>query len=145
MAQLPDQYRVTADNPDPPLVHFAIPLDVDVLYEYADKHNLTEYLPRVRNVVSPESAFKATKLLSQVVEYELDFCWPFGPTADCGIILSLYDNFTMEEKMLIDEDQEDVIQMVQEELGLDKSMRPKWYFDALDPWEPDDDDEDEDQ
>ena len=38
----------------------------------------------------------------------------------------------MEEKMLIDEDQEDVIQLVQEELGLDESVRPKWYFDVDD-------------
>ncbi|KAF8546049.1 hypothetical protein OG21DRAFT_1518378 [Imleria badia] len=143
MAQLLDEYRVTADNPDPSLVHFAIPLDIDILYEYADKHNLTEYLPRFPNVISPESAFKATELLSQVVECELDFRWPFGATADCGIILGLYTNYTMEEKMLVDEDQEDVIQMVQEELGLDKSVRPKWYFDALDPWEPDDSDEDQ--
>ena len=41
-------------------------------------------------------------------------------------------NYTMEEKMLIDEDQEDVIQLVQEELGLDESVRPKWYFDVDD-------------
>ena len=144
MAQLPDEYRVTADNPDPPLVHFAIPLDVVVLYEYADKHNLSRYLPYVPNVISPESAFMATELLSQEVQCELDLCWPFAATADCGIILGLYTNYTMEEKRLIDEDQEDVIQMVQEELGLDKSIRPKWYFDALDPWEPDDSDDETD-
>ena len=136
MVQLPDEYRVTADNPDLPLVHFAIPLDVIVLYEYADKHNLSNHL-----VLAP---ITATELLSQEVRYELDLCWPFGPTADCGVILGLYTNYTMEEKRLIDEDQEDVIQLVQEELGLDKSIRPKWYFDALDPWEPDDSDDETD-
>ncbi|KAF8554109.1 hypothetical protein OG21DRAFT_1484899 [Imleria badia] len=97
----------------------------------------------VYQVLAPVSTLVATERLSQEVEYELEFGWPFGPTADCGVILSLYDNYTVEEKVLIDEDQEDVIQMVQEELGLDKSVRPKWYFDALDPWEPDDEDEDQ--
>ena len=40
--------------------------------------------------------------------------------------------------MLIDENQEDVIQLVQEELGLDKSVRPKWYFDVHDSGYSDD-------
>ena len=142
MTQLPDQYRVTEANRNPPLVHFAIPIDVIVLYEYAEKHNFTEYLPHVPNVISPATAFKAAEELSQYVEYEIDFSLPFAATADCGSILVLYNNFTMAEKMLIDEDQEDVIQMVQEALGLDKSLRPKWYFDVHDSWEPDDSDED---
>ena len=40
-----------------------------------------------------------------------DLCWPFGLTADCGVIFGLYTNYTMEEKVLIDEDQEDVVQL----------------------------------
>ena len=51
MAQLADKYRVTEANPSPPLVHFAIPIDVDVLYEYADKHDLTEYIPHLPDVI----------------------------------------------------------------------------------------------
>lgn len=132
MTQLPDRYRVTAANPDPPLIHFAIPVHIFDLYKYADKHGLIDYYPNFPRVPSPVSAIVATDHLSQVVQYELEFGWPFEPTAECGIILSLYDNFTIQEKMLIDEDQEDVVQMVREELGLDKSVRPKWYFDADD-------------
>ena len=82
------------------------------------------------------------KHLSQDVEYEIHLRWPFEPTADCGLLLTLYNNYTMKDKMLIDEDQEDVVQMVQEALGLDKSMRPKWYFDWEDTWVPEDEDED---
>ena len=78
-----------------------------------------------------------TKHLSEEVEYELDFGWPFRIASDSGIILSLYTNYTMDEKMLIDEDQEDVIQMVQASLGFGASVRPKWYFDFHDPWVPD--------
>jgi hypothetical protein len=139
MNQLPDRYRVTAANPDPPLVHFAIPVDIFDLYEYAYKHDLIEIIPHLPHVpISPASALSATERLSQEAQYELEFGWPFEPTADCGIILSLYDNYTMEEKLLIDEDQEDVIQIVQEELGLDKSVRPKWYFDIHDLGDSDD-------
>ncbi|KAF8551230.1 hypothetical protein OG21DRAFT_304680 [Imleria badia] len=136
--QLPDRYRVTAANSDPPLVHFAIPVHIFDLYKYVDKHDLIEYIPNFPDVLSPVSALVATERLSQEVQCELEFGWPFGPTADCGVILSLYDNYTMEEKMLIGEVQKDVIQMVQEELGLDKSVRPKWYFDVHDPGYSDD-------
>ena len=139
MTQLQDRYRVSAANPDPPLVHLAIPVDIFDLYKYAEKHNLIEFIPHLPHVpISPVSALSATERLSEAVQYELEFGWPFGPTADCGIILSLYDNYTIEEKMLIDEDQEDVIQLVQEELGLDKSVRPKWYFDVHDSGYSDD-------
>jgi hypothetical protein len=141
MTQLPDRYRVTEANPDPPLVHFAIPVHVFDLYQYAEKHNLIEFIPHLPHVpISPASALSATDRLSQEVKHELEFGWLFAPTADCGIILSLYDNYTMKKK-LIDEDQEHVIRMVQEELGLDKSVRPKWYFDVHDSGDSDDSDE----
>jgi hypothetical protein len=96
MNQLPDRYRVTAANPDSPLVHFAIPVHVFDLYRYADKHDLIEYIPRFPRVLSLVSALMETERLSQEVEYELEFGWPFGSTADCGVILSLYDDYTME-------------------------------------------------
>ncbi|KAF8551488.1 hypothetical protein OG21DRAFT_1512638 [Imleria badia] len=140
MAQLPDQYRVTAANPEPSLIHFAIPIHDVVLYQYAEKHNLNKYYPCDPDVISPTTLLFATDRLSEEVQYELELSFPFDITADCDVVLSLYSNYTMEEKMLIDEDQEDVIQLVQEELGLDKSVRPKWYFDADDPWDPEEED-----
>lgn len=63
MAQLQDKYRITMDNLDPPLVHFAIPLDAIVLHEITDERNSTDHL-----VLAP---FTATGLLSQEVQYEL--------------------------------------------------------------------------
>ena len=91
MTQLPDRYCVTQANPDPPLIHFAIPIHVFDLYKYADKHELIEYYPKFPRIVSLVSVLVATERLSEAVQYELEFGWPFGPTADCGIILSLYD------------------------------------------------------
>ena len=105
MTQLPDQYRVTTSrtNKSPPLVHLAIPIDVEVFvfYEYADKHDFTEYpLPLVPSVISPETAFKAVEDLSQYVEYKIDLCLPFAATADCSFILALYNNHKMEKEAL---------------------------------------------
>ncbi|KAF8433898.1 hypothetical protein L210DRAFT_3649397 [Boletus edulis BED1] len=118
ITQLPGRYRVTEANKDPPLLHFAIPVDIFDLYRYAGRHNLIEYSEKFPNLISPVSALVATQRLSEEVEYEVKFAWPFEATADSH------------------EDQEDVIEMVQEELGLGKSMRPKWYFDFFDKWRP---------
>ena len=139
MTQLPDKYRVTKKNPDPPLVHFAIPIDVDVLYQYANEYGLTEYLPHLPNMISAKTPFVVTEHLSRYVDYELDLRFPFPYTAESGLILALYNNFNMKSKKLIEEDQEDVIEMVQEALGLHESLRPKWYFDVFDTWDPDSD------
>ena len=137
MGQLADEFRVTPINPEPPLVHFAFPVEIDALYAYAGGHNLMEYPPQFPHITSPASLLVATEHLSEEVECELDFGWPFKITADCSIILALYTNYTIDEKMLIDQDQEDAIRMVQEALRMDASVRPKWYFDVHDPWVPD--------
>ena len=109
-----------------------------ILYTYAEKHDLTEYFPQFPDIVSSITLFVVTEHLSEEVQYELEPGWPFKTTADCGIILLLYSNYTMKDKMLIDEDQEDVIPMVQEALRLNASVRPRWYFDVHDSWVPDD-------
>lgn len=82
--------------------------------------------------MSSVSILVVAEHLPEEVQYELDSGWPFKPTADCGIILGLHTNYTMKKKKLVDEDQGDAIQMVQEELGLDKSVwipdMPLLYF-----------------
>ena len=59
---------------------------------------------------------------------------PAQPKLAQRTFLALYNNYTMEERVLTDEDQEDVIRMVQKALGLKKYVRPKWYFAVRDPW-----------
>ncbi|KAF8546047.1 hypothetical protein OG21DRAFT_1607862 [Imleria badia] len=120
---------------DPPLAHFVIPIDVIVRCEYVDKHNLTKYLPHVRNAISPESAFMATELLFQEVQREVDFRWPFGSMTNPGIIFGLHDG-------------EDTYRRGPKGCDLNGTgktrigqVRSKWYFDADDPWEPDSDDD----
>jgi hypothetical protein len=125
MEQLRNEFRVTKSNPNPPTVHYGIPLEAGDLPEYAE-----------RNGREPARFMREVPILSEKIYYPLGFCVPFGPTADCRYVLELYSNYTMAKKQLIEEDEEDVISMVKEELKLDPSVRPKWYFDQLDPWTP---------
>lgn len=125
MDQLPDEMRVT-DLKRPPLVHFGIPLkDVSIIGEHAK-----------RNGRHPLRIMREVYYLSRKVEYKLEFCRPFRKTADCRAVLELYSNYTMDEKKLVEEDEEDVISMVKDALQLDLSVRPRWYFDWTDPWQP---------
>jgi len=130
MAQLPNLYYVTPSNPEPPLVHFAIPIvDVAVLYEYAEIHGLTTYLLHLPHIVSPVTLLFVAQHLSKRVRHKITFGWPLGgDTADCDVFLGLYDNYMM-EKMQGGSDRERLVRMVQEALGLDPSVRPRWYLD----------------
>ena len=116
MEQLCDEFRVTKSNPNPPTVHYGIPLEVSDLPDCAE-----------RNGRKPSRFMRKVSLLSEKTHYPLGLCVPFGPTADCRFVLELYSNYTMRGKQLkVEQDEKDVISMVKEELKLDH----------LDPWVP---------
>ncbi|KAG6371026.1 hypothetical protein JVT61DRAFT_10749 [Boletus reticuloceps] len=144
MSQLPERYHVTKENPEPPKLYFAFPHLNKALYKYAEEYDLTRYIRCDPKVPSPATLFSVAGHLSKHVDYGLNVAFPFLNTADCTSIIVLYDNYTMNNKQLIEEDEEDVIEMVQEALGYDKLVRPKWYFDVHDPWQPGDEEDDED-
>ncbi len=126
MEQLADEFRVTKSNPNPPLLHYGIPLESSDLPEYAERHGR-----------EPARFMREVSILSEKVRYPLGLCVPFGPTTDCRFVLELYSNYTMRGNQLkVERDEQEVISMLKEELKLDPSVRPKWYFDHLDPWRP---------
>ena len=126
MEQLRDEFRVTKSSPNPPIVHYGIPLEASDLREYAE-----------RNSRDPERFMCETPILSEKVRYPLGLRVPFGPTTDCRFVLELYSNYTMRGKQkLIERDEEDVISMLKGELKLNPSVRPKWYFDHFDHLDP---------
>ncbi|TFY59373.1 hypothetical protein EVG20_g7816 [Dentipellis fragilis] len=141
MVLLKHKYIPSKERPDPPLVHFAFPIhDLKLAYDYAVKHDLVEYYPNT--IFNPPPVAKemmwwnVVQRLSKQVEYELDTPMPYPPTTDASFILAFYNNYNMGEKQLHDEDEEDVIALLQEELGVGPEVRPKWYFDVSDRFDP---------
>ncbi|KAI0040606.1 hypothetical protein FA95DRAFT_1683712 [Auriscalpium vulgare] len=144
MEQLPVKYRVSKRNPKPTLVHFAIPVDFEDLYEYAVRNNIVQRYDQCPGVIMEDyTMWYAVKHLSQTVHYKMGLREAYEHTADSSALLELYSNYSMNRKLLIPEDEDDVVRMVRELLGLDDSVRPKWYFDFNNDWEPGDPDEDE--
>ncbi|KAI0042485.1 hypothetical protein FA95DRAFT_1610171 [Auriscalpium vulgare] len=146
MEQLPIKYEVTKRNPKPTLVHFAIPVDFEVLFQYGVRNNTVRYYEQCPGVVMKGATiWSAVKHLSQTVHYKMGVREAYRHTADSSALLELYSNYSLNRKILIPEDEEDVVQMVRELLGLDDSVRPKWHFDFNNNWEPGDPDEDEER
>ncbi|KAH7907084.1 hypothetical protein BJ138DRAFT_541639 [Hygrophoropsis aurantiaca] len=142
MEQLPDEYRVTQSNPDPPLLHFALGMDEMDLLNYAEVHHLTRYnFPQMPSVPSPDTLDAAVEHLSRIAGCELHLCKPYGPTTEYLSILELYNNYSMEEKTLSDEAQERVVKIVKEKLELAEDVHLTWYFDRDDEWTPDEGDD----
>ncbi|KAA1470896.1 hypothetical protein DENSPDRAFT_79412 [Dentipellis sp. KUC8613] len=108
MVLLKRKYLPSKFRPDPPLVHFAFPIhDLKWIYDYAIKHDLVEYYPN--------TIFKPPPVATE-------FTW-------WKVVQRL-------SQQLLDEDEDDVIALLQEELGVGPDVRPKWYFDESDPFDP---------
>ncbi|KAI0046340.1 hypothetical protein FA95DRAFT_1560216 [Auriscalpium vulgare] len=146
MDQLPLKYKVTKRNPKPTLVHFAIPLDFEDIFQYGVRNNTVQYYDQCPGVVyRTGTIWYAAKHLSQTVQYKMGVREAYVPTADSGALLELYSNFSMNRKQLVPADEEDVVREVRELLRLDDSVRPRWYFDFNNKWQPGDADEDEER
>ncbi|KAI0061902.1 hypothetical protein BV25DRAFT_713558 [Artomyces pyxidatus] len=150
MDQLPLEHQVSPENMKPTLVHFAIPIDIRILFRYADEHGLNRYYKNSisPNTVATSTVYNVVKRISKMVKYKLTLHEPFWPTNECNALLELYNNYTEEEKALVLEDEEDVINRVRKILGLGEDVRARWFFNVDDPWRPgaqDADDEDDDE
>lgn len=76
-----------------------------------------DQLPNEMRVTDPLRTMCEVYYLSRKVEYKLEFCRPFIMTANCDVALE-YSNYTMDEKHLVDEDEEDVVSKVKDALQL---------------------------
>ncbi|KAH7906130.1 hypothetical protein BJ138DRAFT_1163313 [Hygrophoropsis aurantiaca] len=124
MDQLPDQYR----GPNTLKLHFAIPLSSDLLMKYVEQHG---YGVDIYGAVEEQ--------LSAAIGYPLRLEFPFPETKpeDGDSILALYNNHNMNTAMrnLPDGGDAEVINSMNQELGLDETARPQWFFDYLIPRE----------
>ena len=88
----------------------------------------------VRNIWNFEVQLQAQLIISLLQVYI-----PYSATAKCKVILELYHNFDMETRRP-DQEEARVVKIVKEDLSLDDSIKPEWYFDLHDPWMPGDPD-----
>ena len=138
-ATLPLEYKPSRrKNPNPPILNFGVPIRLQSLLEYAewageltldDLDESSEY----HSIIVP---FSAVDVLSEVCAYELRLVTPNIPTSKCHAIISLYSNYDYKGKQLVEKDEQNVLDMIRAELGLEADVQAAWYFDIEDPWTP---------
>lgn len=116
------------NNPNPPLLHFGLPVTYNQLKGYIDWVTVT-YNLEVFDPLTP-----LTKSLNCPFRIGLEM--PYFTTTKCQGLITLYTNYNFEERELIDEDEEDLLQRIKMELEMDEDVSAGWYFDADDPWKP---------
>jgi hypothetical protein len=131
MDELPPEYKVTENNPKPPLLTYGIPVEMSKVVEYGRQHESER-----ANFRKPILGMLAIPVLSKHVQYPLRLGFPTMLTTDYGAVMVLYTNYDVDKAQLIEEDEEDVIAMVKEALKVGDDVRPRWYFDERDPFVP---------
>ncbi|KAI0057679.1 hypothetical protein BV25DRAFT_1919999 [Artomyces pyxidatus] len=133
LARLPFKYRVTKGRPDTPLLAFGFPRTRQQLFEYARKHDLrNEDYPD--EPVEPDVCMfpSLTRLRDEADEPYLSIMPIFSPTGLDLHLVTLYTNYTMHVLQCVPEEEEDIIRVLQNELGIDE--RPMWYWDYPAGW-----------
>ncbi|GBE86207.1 hypothetical protein SCP_0900860 [Sparassis crispa] len=131
--ELPDRYNLTNLNefsPRPPRLQYGIAIDFNKLESYAKEKNLLEAAARKRGVsVSSLSdyaiiseVFKALKVACNAIVY---WCVPWVP--EYNGMVALYSNYTIFWEQLEEQDEKEVIDILQKELGV--TEEPMWYWD----------------
>jgi len=139
--KLPRQYRVSPENPNPPLLHYGVAVTERHLLKYAVWAGEDIYMPP-NNLVAykqlhPLALDKAVKVLRETCVYNhFELADPYFMTPRCEVLVSLYTNYNYRGRRLIKEGEEDVIDMLKAELDLAPKAQPRWYFDRSDPWRP---------
>ena len=135
-ATLPPQFNPSAENPNPPVLHFGLPVTDPILQAYAEWAGELRCLKLNPTFVDPSFVFDAVKVLSEVCNCEFTLVDPYLKISKCHSVVSLYSNYNYKGRQLIEEDEQDVLGMMKAELELADEVQAAWYFDSDDPWRP---------
>ncbi|KAI0309568.1 hypothetical protein OF83DRAFT_1088982 [Amylostereum chailletii] len=134
LSVLPRKYRRTISNPNPPVLHFGIPVSFSTLQEYGARNGKVHRLQHDPDGASPGTIFLAMEHLKEECDYPLTMEIPFWAPREYDAIISLYSNHTRAKKQIIKPHEKELLEIIKEELRVPKSTKPKWYFDTKDKW-----------
>ncbi|KAJ6512040.1 hypothetical protein C8R47DRAFT_1314108 [Mycena vitilis] len=120
-------FRSTA-NLEPTLYQFGILVSDKLLIDYAVKEKLAnaeEVLKRPLHGLCAIS--RAIERLQAVAQARLTHTRASGTFGRGNSVLALYSNYNMSRRRLVEDDEQDVIETIQQELGIKDS--PRWYWD----------------
>ncbi|THH30159.1 hypothetical protein EUX98_g4048 [Antrodiella citrinella] len=138
--KLPAKYRPSRKNPKPPVLHFGVPVTGFDLLRYAvwqGKHIYLGDLDTYPKIINPHAYPDTVDILKETCAYDdFQLAEPYFVAPQQEMLVSLYTNYNFKTARLIPEDEQNLIDTLKEELDLDSSIQPKWYFPSSDPWRP---------
>ncbi|KAJ7629400.1 hypothetical protein DFH06DRAFT_1141028 [Mycena polygramma] len=127
--QFPPTLLRTKTNPQPTVYQFGILLPTQTLVDYADHKNLVSEDIRDRPMHYVCAITRTIQHLERVATarlYEARADGSFGPG---HLVVTLYSNYNITRRRLVKEDEQDIVEIIQRELGT--SEAPKWYWDSI--------------
>lgn len=125
---LPDEYKVSKTNPNPPILQYALP---------TPKSKLRTYLRWCKQSGTLEPGETITDVLSDLCWYRIRLGRPFFATKDAAYILEIYNNYdTKESHRPTPEQEEEILRVLRSELELPEDVKPRWFFHPDDPRGP---------
>ncbi|KAI0262094.1 hypothetical protein BC834DRAFT_1043660 [Gloeopeniophorella convolvens] len=113
-------------NPRPRLLQYGIPITADHLVTYADKKKLWPMRKLSKGDRRLFAFRNCIRHLSKRVDWLLEMRSVY--TVEHEMVIALYTNYEL--KQMVQEDEDDVLKIISEELGV--SATPMWYYDAID-------------
>ncbi|THH19459.1 hypothetical protein EUX98_g8772 [Antrodiella citrinella] len=130
---LPPEYDPSPENPDPPVLNFGIPCSQDSLIKYAIWAGVDVLLPQNRNAINPFAMYDAVRVLRETCVYDkLYLAFLAVTTSKCHAIVAVCSSKNHKTGRLVSEDEKNVFDVVKDELKMDQSIQPGWYFDGWD-------------
>ncbi|KAJ6512045.1 hypothetical protein C8R47DRAFT_1207398 [Mycena vitilis] len=127
-AQFPQTLVRTKTNPDPTLYQFGILLFDKTLKDYAlDRKLVTEDFLKQSLLHGLAAITRAVRHLQAVAQARLTHTFASDDFGREYSVVSLYSNYNMDNRRLVKDDEQDVVEILQRELHVLTS--PKWYWD----------------
>ncbi|KAF5383976.1 hypothetical protein D9757_006931 [Collybiopsis confluens] len=114
----------------PPLIHYGFGIDYSDIINYHEAHHLrlpSEKLSRGTFIASIENSV-LRDLRYRCRFHDIDILPSSGEHTGYDLLLSLYDNHTIYEREIADEEEEDVVKMIHDELQVTKKQSLRWFY-----------------
>lgn len=115
----------------PGKLYYGFGLSYKDIIDYAERHSPID--PSITSAARRYAHARSVTLerLRELCQFnDLETALPISP--EYQVVLAMYDNYTIAEFELEEEEEADVIRILQEELPACSRQNPRWFFDRMD-------------
>ena len=130
---LPAIYRVTEDNPKPPLLQYGFSVTTDDLVKYAIEEGVEQRHSKDESINRLSIVLTATARLRERSQYNVGMETVRRIEGGRPMVITIYSNYSIACEKLPDEEEESLLDFIACDLDLPEDMKPRWFFCAHAP------------